>query len=175
MTEAVARHMREHRIPGLSLAVGRAGRVIFARGYGEADLEHGAPVTPATLFRLQSTQKLLTATAVLRLAELGRLRLDDPVQRHCPAFGVRPWPVTVGDLLTHQGGVRPSDLADLFNRRHYASVEAAVRRLGRSVTLSAAKGTMPIWSPSGRSPRLQACEPPDARGRSGDHPVLSSL
>ena len=64
-----------------------------------------------------STQKLLTATAVLRLAELGRLRLDDPVQHDCPAFGVRPWPVTVGDLLTHQGGVRPSDLADLFNRQ----------------------------------------------------------
>jgi CubicO group peptidase (beta-lactamase class C family) len=42
------------------------------------------------LFLLQSTQKLLTATAILRLAETGRLRLDDPGQAYCPAFGARP-------------------------------------------------------------------------------------
>jgi len=86
ISKAVAEHMREQRIPGLSLAVGRAGRVVFAKGYGAADLEHDVPVTSTTLFRLQSTQKLLTATAVLRLAELERLRLDDPVQRHVVAI-----------------------------------------------------------------------------------------
>jgi CubicO group peptidase (beta-lactamase class C family) len=146
--------MRVQRIPGLSLAVGRAGHVVFARGYGKADLEHDVPVTPTTLFRLQSTQKLLTATAVLRLAELGRLRLDDPVQRYCAAFGVRPWPVTVGDLLTHQGGVRSSDLADLFNREHYPSPAAAVRRFVRD-TLAHRPGTRVLYSNAGYT--LLAC------------------
>jgi CubicO group peptidase (beta-lactamase class C family) len=146
--------MIEQRIPGLSLAIGRAGHVVFTRGYGVADLEHDVPVTPTTLFRLQSTQKLLTATAVLRLAEQGRLRLDDPVQRHCPAFGVRPWPVTVAGLLTHQGGARPSDLADLFNRQHYPSVAAALRRFVRD-TLAYRPGTQVLYSNAGYT--LLAC------------------
>ena len=170
IAEAVARHMRVQRIPGLSLAVGRAGHVVFARGYGKADLEHDVPVTPTTLFRLQSTQKLLTATAVLRLAELGRLRLDDPVQHDCPAFGVRPWPVTVGDLLTHQGGVRPSDLADLFNREHYPSPAAAVRRFVRD-TLAHRPGTRVLYSNAGYT--LLACAIEGVTGQPYDSALAS--
>jgi CubicO group peptidase (beta-lactamase class C family) len=146
--------MREARIPGLSIAIGTGNRLVWAQGFGKADLEGGKAVTPATLFRLQSTQKLLTATAVLRLAELGRLGLDDPVQRHCPAFGVTPSPVTLRDLLSHQGGVRASTLADLFNRDHYASPAAAVRRFARD-SLAAPPGTRVVYSNAGYT--LLAC------------------
>jgi CubicO group peptidase (beta-lactamase class C family) len=128
---AVDRYMRERGAPGMSVAVGAPGGKIFARGYGKSDLDHGVAVSAATLFRLQSGQKLLTATAVMRLAEQGVLRLDDPVQRHCPAFGIRPWPVTIRQLLSHQGGIRSSDLGDLFNTRHYSSVGAAIARFAR--------------------------------------------
>ena len=145
---AVGRHMRERGIPGLSLAIGRPGGAVATEVFGDADLEQRAPVTPATLFRLQSTQKLLTATAILRLVEQGRLGLDDPVVRHCPSFGVRRWPVTVRQLLTHQGGVRPSDLADLFNRAHFTSPAAALARVARD-SLVARPGTKVVYSNAG--------------------------
>ncbi len=168
ITEAVKRHMQEQRIPGLSLAIGAGGRVVYARGFGQADLEHEVAVTPATLFRIQSTQKLLTATTVLRLAELGKLRLSDPVQRYCPAFGVRPWPVTLRDLLGHQSGVRPSTLADLFNREHYASAEAAVRRFARD-SLAYQPGSKVVYSNAGYS--LLACAIEGATGEAYDSVV----
>jgi CubicO group peptidase (beta-lactamase class C family) len=165
IVQAVERHMREARIPGLSIAIGDRGQVVWARGFGQADLEGGIAVTPATLFRLQSTQKLLTATAVLRLAELGRLGLDDPVQRHCPAFGVTPWPVTLRDLLSHQGGIRASTLADLFNREHYASPEAAVRRFARD-SMAVAPGARVVYSNAGYT--LLACAIVGATGQPYD-------
>jgi serine beta-lactamase-like protein LACTB len=161
----VDRHMRERGIPGLSLAIGHRGQVVHAEGFGLADLEHDAPVTPATRFRLQSTQKLLTAAAVLRLAELGRLRLDDPVQGYCPAFGARPWPVTPRQLLSHQGGVRPSDLADLFNRTHYPTVAAALRRFVRE-PLAHRPGTKVLYSNAGYT--LLACAVEGATGQPYD-------
>ena len=162
---AVERYMHDQRIPGLSLAIGAGDSILFAEGYGQADLEHGAAVTPATLFLIQSTQKLLTATAVLRLAELGRLRLDDPVQTWCPEFGTRPRAVTLRELLSHQGGIRPSDLKDLFNRDHYASTSAAVRRFVRD-SLAAEPGTSVVYSNAGYT--LLACAIEGASGRPYD-------
>ncbi|MFL5472477.1 MAG: serine hydrolase domain-containing protein [Gemmatimonadales bacterium] len=154
VSAAVREYMRAHGIPGLSLAVGYGGRVVLAQGFGSADLEHGILVTPATLFLIQSTQKLLTATAVLRLAEAGKLSLDDTVQTHCPAFGVRRWAVTLRQLLSHQGGIRSSDLRDLFNREHYASTDAALRRFVAE-SLQAPPGSKVAYSNAGYT--LLAC------------------
>jgi CubicO group peptidase (beta-lactamase class C family) len=151
---AVRQYMDAQRIPGLSIAVGQGSRVVWAEGFGSADLEHQIAVTPTTLFLLQSTQKILTATAVLRLAQLGKLMLDDPVQRYCPAFGVRPWPVTLRQLLSHQGGIRQSDLSDLFNQDHYVSTEAALRRFSRD-SLQVKPGTQVVYSNAGYT--LLAC------------------
>ena len=161
----VGRYMHERGIPGMSVAVGEPGREIFARAFGKADLEQGVAVSAATLFRLQSTQKLLTATAVLRLAEAGRLGLNDPVQRHCPAFGIRRRPVTVRQVLAHQGGIRPSDLADMFNSRHYASVSAALARIARD-SLAYQPGTRVLYSNAGYT--LLACVIEGATGVSYD-------
>jgi CubicO group peptidase (beta-lactamase class C family) len=117
------------------------------------------------MFRLHSTQKLLTATTILRLAETGRLRLDDPVQAYCPAFGARPRAVTLRELLSHQGGVRPSDLADLFNREHYGSAQAAMRRFVRD-SLAYQPGTATGYSNAGYT--LLACAIEGAAGRGYD-------
>lgn len=162
---AVREHMDARHIPGLSLAVGADGHLVFAKGFGTADLEHAAAVDPTTLFGLQSTQKLLTATAVLRLAETGKLNLTDPVQEYCPAFGVHRSPVTPWDLLSHQGGLRASDLRDLFNRDHYPSVEAALRRFARD-SLQAQPGTQVVYSNAGYT--LLACVIEGATGQSYD-------
>jgi N-acyl-D-amino-acid deacylase len=73
------RFMEEHRPPGAALAVTYHGRLVYARGFGHADLEKHEPVAPTSLFRIASISKPFTATAVMRLVEQRKLRLDDRV------------------------------------------------------------------------------------------------
>ncbi len=162
---AVTAYMAAGRIPGMSVAIGRAGQVLFARGFGQADLEHAVPVTTSTVFGLQSATKLLTSAAVLRLAQAGRIDLDAPVQRYCPAFGYHRWTVTPRQLLTHQAGVRASDLRDLFNRDHYDSPREALRRFARD-SLRYEPGTQVVYSNAGYT--LLACAIEGASGESYD-------
>jgi len=144
----VETYMRDQRVPGASVAIVRDSRLVYARGFGLANLEDSVPVTTRTLFPTASTLKLLTATAVLQLAEQGKLSLDQPIQTYCPAYPRKPWPVTIAQLLVHQGGVRPSVGAEAFNRVHYGSVGAAVAAFAAD-TLVAVPGTRQAYSNAG--------------------------
>ncbi len=77
--ELMTRFMREHKPPGAALAVAYRGRLVYARGFGQADLQKQEPVEPAALFRIASVSKPFTAAAVMRLIEQGRLKFDDRV------------------------------------------------------------------------------------------------
>ena len=70
-----------------ALAVAYHGRLVYARGFGHADLERREPVRPASLFRIASISKPFTATAVLQLVEQGQLKLD---QRVLPLLKLEP-------------------------------------------------------------------------------------
>ena len=122
--------MAEERIPGLSFALVVEGRLVWSGGYGMADLENYVPATATTAYRTASIGKTLTATAVMQLAERGRIDLDAPVQRYCPAFPEKRWPVTTRHLLGHTSGIRhyggPNEEAELFNTVHYDSVVDAL-------------------------------------------------
>ena len=106
------RRLQERRTPGGALAVGRNGRLIFTRGYGWADVEHGEAVQPDSLFRIGSVSKVFTAVAIFKLVEGGRLRLEDKAFRILsqlkPLPGVEMDPrigsITVAHLLNHAGG-----------------------------------------------------------------------
>ncbi len=102
---------------------------------------------------------------MLELAQAGHLDLDASVQSYCPAYGSRRWPVTARELLTHQGGIRTSDLHDLFNRDHYASPDAALRRFARD-SLDYEPGTQVLYSNAGYT--LLACAIERATGRTYD-------
>ena len=101
-------YMHAQHIPGMSVALGINGHLVWAQGFGFADLENRVPTDTETVFPTASTLKPLTATAVLRLVDAGRLDLDAPVQRYCAAYPTKPWIVTPRLLLLHQGGIRPS-------------------------------------------------------------------
>ncbi|HYC69713.1 MAG TPA: serine hydrolase domain-containing protein [Opitutaceae bacterium] len=106
-------------LPGLALAIVRDGEVIKAAGYGRADLEHDVPVTSAQAFEIGSLTKQFTATAVMMLAEEGRLRLDDSIRRHLRDAPSAWEPITLRHLLTHCAGIRnhvalPEFMAELF-------------------------------------------------------------
>lgn len=105
----VAEEMEQSHIPGAVLVVVRDGRVYLARGYGYADLEQRRPADPErTIFRIGSISKAFTATAVVQLADRGRIGLSDDVNRHLTDWTLpTPYgrPITFAHLLTHTAGL----------------------------------------------------------------------
>ena len=91
---------------GLSVAVQVGDRRAFTASYGEADLENHVAATPETVYRIASVTKMLTAAAVLKLVDTGKLRLRDPVTEHVPAFDRGPEEITLHQLLTHTSGLQ---------------------------------------------------------------------
>ena len=96
----------ERNLPGLSVAVGVGGDVVWAEGFGWADLEQRVPVAPNMRFRIGHVSKALTSAAVGLLLEQGRLDLDDDIQMYVPAYPRKTWSVTVRQLMGHVAGVR---------------------------------------------------------------------
>lgn len=97
---------REQGLPGLSVAVGVDGEVVWSEGFGWADIENRVPVTPLTRMRIGSVSKSVTAAALAMLVEQGRLDLDAEVQRYVPSFPRKRWPVTVRQVAGHIAGIR---------------------------------------------------------------------
>jgi len=104
--------------PGLSVGLVYDQDLIWAKGYGYADLSKKAPATPATAYRIASLTKLFTATAILQLRDAGQLQLDDPVAKYAPwfqlndSYGDGPV-ITIRHLLTHTSGI-PRELKGLY-------------------------------------------------------------
>jgi N-acyl-D-amino-acid deacylase len=106
--------IEHHRVSGAALAVTDQGRLVYARGYGYADLATHEPVQPTSLFRIASVSKPITAVAVLQLIEQSKLKLDDKVyevldyktdiEKAGAEFDVRQRDITIRHLLEHRGG-----------------------------------------------------------------------
>ncbi|WP_164851454.1 serine hydrolase domain-containing protein [Larkinella soli] len=97
---------RRQDIPGLSICVAASGQILWAQGFGFADLENRQPVTLQSKFRIGSVSKSLTSLAVGRLVEDHRLDLDAPIQRYLPDFLPKQYPITARQLATHTAGIR---------------------------------------------------------------------
>ncbi|TWT89441.1 serine hydrolase [Stieleria varia] len=105
--------LAEHRVPGASIAVTHHGKVVFARGYGYADIAKREQVEPESLFRIASISKPITAVAILQLVEHGKLKLEDKVFdvldyedaiAKADHFEPRLRDITIEHLLQHRGG-----------------------------------------------------------------------
>lgn len=92
-------------LPGMSVAVGVAGEIVWAEGFGVADIERRTPVTPGTRFRIGHVSKALTSAAVGLLREQGRVHLDEEIQTYVPAFPTKEWPITLRQLMGHTAGI----------------------------------------------------------------------
>jgi CubicO group peptidase (beta-lactamase class C family) len=117
-------------VPGLSLAIVEDGQVSLTRGYGLANREQHAPMTPQTLVAVGSTTKPITATAALQLVEQGKLDLDTPVTKYLPWFSMddpRFGQITVRELLSHTSGIPAS--ASLDGNQDADALEQHVRAL----------------------------------------------
>ena len=91
-------------VAGAAIAIIRDSKLVFARGYGHANLELAAPVNTRTVFRIGSLTKQFTAAGVLLLAEQGKLKIDDRLSLYLPDFP-RANEVTLRDLLNHTSGI----------------------------------------------------------------------
>jgi CubicO group peptidase (beta-lactamase class C family)/dihydroorotase-like cyclic amidohydrolase len=105
--------MEKHHVPGGALAITDGGRLVYARGFGYADVATRQPVTPESLFRIASISKPVTATAIMQLVEQNKLNLDDKVfdlldfEPHLESgveFDKRQQAITIRHLLQHRGG-----------------------------------------------------------------------
>jgi CubicO group peptidase (beta-lactamase class C family) len=116
-------------LPGLSVAVAVDSQIVWAAGFGWADVESRAPVTPRTRFRLGSVSKTLTAAAVALLHERGRLDLDAPVQAYVPAYPRKQWTVTARQLMGDIAGVHVirGDNNDQVPHVECASIDEALQ------------------------------------------------
>ena len=123
--KVIAETMAKQQIPGLSIAVMIDGKIIWSEGFGFADLENQLRVSPKTRFRIASVSKPLTAAAMARAFEQGKLDLDAPVQRYVPNFPTKEVEITARQLVGHLSGIRhykrDKDEAkdEFFNRKEY--------------------------------------------------------
>src|SRR5829696_359050 len=107
LDKELGREMAKHHIAGAAVSVVKDDKLFFAKGYGDADLENKIPVDPErTNFRIGSLAKLFTWTAVMQLAEQGKLDLDEDINTYLD-FRIPdtyPQPITLKDLMTHTAG-----------------------------------------------------------------------
>jgi serine beta-lactamase-like protein LACTB len=151
---AVSKFMASTHSPGLSVAIVEHGEYEWARGFGFADLENNVPASEHTLFRLASISKSLTATAAMQLVERGRLDLDAPVQKYCPSFPEKPWPISTRQVLGHLGGIRhykadSQDNAESGNTKHFDDPIQAGLNFFKDDPLVAQPGTSFHYSTQG--------------------------
>ena len=154
LENTISKFMAANSIPGLAAAVVLNGEVAWSEGFGMADLENNVPVTPQTLFRLASVSKPITATAALQLWEQSKLDLDAPIQKYCPAFPQKEWPISTRLLLSHLGGIRHyrSDTLDdpeVSNTKHFEDPIAGGISLFANDPLIAKPGTKFNYSTHG--------------------------
>ncbi len=128
----VEKVMKDWKVPGLSLAIVKDGKIVYAKGYGFRDVVKKLPVTPDTLFAIGSNSKSFTAAALGILADDGKLDFDKPVREYLPDFRLHDEYATanlrVRDLVSHQSGLPRHDLLwygsplsrkELFDRLRY--------------------------------------------------------
>lgn len=92
--------------PGCAVGVVQKGQVVFQKGYGMADLEHGVPITADTLFDVASNGKQFTSLAIHLLVRDGAIRLDDDIRTYVPELSSYGAAITLRHLLLHTSGLR---------------------------------------------------------------------
>jgi CubicO group peptidase (beta-lactamase class C family) len=138
--------------PGCALGVVQDGRVVYQKGYGYANLDHGVPNAPHMVYYVGSVSKQFTAAAVALLAEEGRISLDDDVRRYIPELPDYGRPITIRHLVHHTSGLR-----DIYTLMELAGLrladvmtdDDALGLIARQRELNFAPGDAYLYSNSG--------------------------
>jgi CubicO group peptidase (beta-lactamase class C family) len=120
---------RQH-IPGVAVAVVKAGTVIEAQGFGLANVEHQVPVTAETIFQSGSLGKMFTSAAVMLQVEDGKVALSDPISKYFPGAPATWQSITVRHLLTHTSGIPDYTDGAIDLRKDYTEEQLAEMAYG---------------------------------------------
>jgi CubicO group peptidase (beta-lactamase class C family) len=103
---AVREGMTAQNLPGLSVAVGVGADIVWASGFGWADIETKTPVGPDMRFRIGTGSQAMSAAAADLLREQGKLGMDDEIQSYFPDYPKKKWPVKLGQIMAGTAGIR---------------------------------------------------------------------
>ncbi|MEM6628061.1 MAG: serine hydrolase domain-containing protein [Bacteroidota bacterium] len=113
-------------LPGFSLAAGKGGKILYARGFGFADREREVPMTPSTRLRTASVAKVLTATAIAKLVSEGKLKLDSPIKTYVPYIPARYADLTCRQLAGHTAGIPHRPKGNGYQKKPFTSIQKTV-------------------------------------------------
>lgn len=120
LDDRIEKMRAERGTPGVSIVVARAGKILYAKGFGVENIETGRKMTPDSIHELASVSKNFTAAAILRLAQEGRLSLGDSISKYFPS-DTKNWDsITIEHLLRHTSGL-PDYLASINITKEYTS------------------------------------------------------
>jgi CubicO group peptidase (beta-lactamase class C family) len=128
LERVVVEELKETNTPGAAVAVVSGDRLVFAKGFGVANIETGAPVTPDTLFRVGSVTKMFTAAVLVTLAEKGRIKLDEPIGKYVKGLNFKLSQVTAHQLMSHTAGMTDESPSD-YGSHDDSALGAYVRSL----------------------------------------------
>jgi CubicO group peptidase (beta-lactamase class C family) len=136
-------------VPGLSVALVQGDQVVWAQGFGTADVEQGAAVRPESVFRIASISKPITAVAVMQLVERGLVSLEDPIQKYVPSYPRKPQgEIRIRHLLTHTSGIRHYKGSEFSLAESFPSLDRAIS-IFRNDPLESAPGERYLYSTYG--------------------------
>ena len=138
-------------VPGGALGIVKDGKLIYAKGYGIADLEHDITITPSSVFYICSVSKHFVTFSVLLLEEQGKLNLDDKIQKYLPDFPEYEKPLTIRHFIHHTSGVRDNlTLMALKGRSYLDHIEdeEVYKLIKRQSTLNFTPGERYLYSNS---------------------------
>ncbi len=100
-----AAFLADSHTPAISIAVLRGSDTLVMKGYGDASVELHRPATASTVYRIGSITKQFTSSEIMRLAERGKLSIDDPITKYLPDVPTHGQTITIRRLLNHTSGV----------------------------------------------------------------------
>jgi CubicO group peptidase (beta-lactamase class C family) len=138
--------------PGCALGVYRDGKIVYANGYGLANLEENVPITPQSVFDIGSTSKQFTAASILLLEKQGKLSINDDIRKYIPELPDYGQKITILHLLNHTSGLRDyltlMELAGI-NIDSVTTDEDALKMIVRQKALNFAPGSDWLYSNTG--------------------------
>ena len=158
--------------PGLSIGIVHDQELVWARGFGYADVNEQVAATAATRYRIASITKLFTSTGILMLRDAEKLQLDDPVEQHLPWFNIRQrFPdapaITVRHLLTHTAGLPREAGFPYWTDADFPTREQVREALPRQENRLPCRDPLEVLQPCARRGRRDC--------RRGFRPVLRGL
>ncbi len=126
----IREQLQARQIPGLSLAITRAGKIIKAGGYGLANVELNVPATTETVFEIGSLTKQFTATLIMLLVEEGKIGLDDKLDKHLSSVPESWSGITLRHLLTHSSGIKNYTGLSGFEVTRHLKADEFVKKIG---------------------------------------------